>query len=281
MMLINRTLIVNCFSLLFLTFLSASLSFAASIVHMVPQSGGYVILSAPKNSVTVFMEKSYPVDENGYVAIGIGRDVAGLHEFKVKLPDDQFTSVTVWIDSRKYRVQRIEGVDMSRVTPPKSVTERIVRESQQVRQARAGSSQFSYWRTEDFQAPIKGRITGVYGSERYYNGVARSPHWGIDYAAPKGSPVLAPASGKIVLAEPDLYYSGGTIVLDHGGGLTSSFLHLSTLDVQVGDKVTQGEQIGRVGSTGRSTGPHLDWRMNLHGERIDASLWLARSDWAE
>jgi murein DD-endopeptidase MepM/ murein hydrolase activator NlpD len=266
--------IVRIFCLFFICFMPLSYANLIIVIQIEPSSGGYAILQADPGSSVEFLERNFAVDETGFVAIGIGRDVAGLHEFKVISKNGEEFTELIWIESRRYVIQRINGVDQSRVTPPDSLTERIIREAEWVKLARNANSKLDYWRTEKFVWPHTGTITGVYGSERFYNGVPRSPHWGIDIAAAKGAPVLAPAGGKVVLAEADLYFSGGTIVLDHGGGLTSSFLHLSRLNVKVGDLVQQGQVIAAVGSTGRSTGPHLDWRMNLHGERIDASLWV-------
>jgi murein DD-endopeptidase MepM/ murein hydrolase activator NlpD len=119
-----------------------------------------------------------------------------------------------------------------------------------------------------------GPITGVYGSQRVYNGVPKNPHYGVDYAAPTGTEVVAPAAGIVRLAHPDLFYSGGTMIIDHGHGLSSSFLHLSGLLVAEGARVTRGQPIALVGATGRATGPHLDWRMNWHQQRIDPQLVL-------
>ena len=127
---------------------------------------------------------------------------------------------------------------------------------------------------EGFVRPIQGQITGIYGSQRIYNGTPGRPHYGIDYAAPSGSKIFAPAPGIIRLSESDLFYSGGTIILDHGYGISSSFLHLSQVLVEVGDRVNFGDVIGLVGSTGRSTGPHLDWRMNWFDVRIDPEIVL-------
>ena len=122
--------------------------------------------------------------------------------------------------------------------------------------------------------PSKGRVTGVYGSQRILNGKPRRPHFGIDFAAPSGAPVVAPMGGKIVLAHKDMYYSGGTIILDHGHGLTSAFLHLSVLSVKVGQVVSRGQKIGAIGATGRATGPHLDWRINWFEQRVDPAYLL-------
>jgi murein DD-endopeptidase MepM/ murein hydrolase activator NlpD len=117
--------------------------------------------------------------------------------------------------------------------------------------------------------PLTGRISGVYGSQRIYNGKPGNPHYGLDIARPTGTPVSAPVMGLVVLAEPDLYYSGGTVIIHHGYGVTSSFLHMSQVSVRVGDMVAQGDKIGEVGATGRATGPHLDWRMNFRDNRVD------------
>lgn len=270
--------IVRIFLVIFINFLPLTDAKLIIVIQIESSSGGYAILQTEKGATVRFLERSFAVDETGAVAIPFGRDVAGLHEVEVILPDGRRQSETLWIASRKYLIQRINGVDQSRVTPPAKVTERILRESKLVTQARAYQSDLPYWREQRFQWPVEGRVTGVYGSARFYNGVARSPHWGIDIAAGKGVAVLAPAAGIVRLAEADLYFSGGTIVLDHGGGLTSSFLHLAKLNVRVGDYVEQQQKIAEVGSTGRSTGPHLDWRMNLHGERIDAELWVRSTE---
>ena len=117
-----------------------------------------------------------------------------------------------------------------------------------------------------------GRISGVYGSQRFYNGTPGNPHYGVDIARPTGHPVLSPGSGVVTLAEPDLFYSGGTVILDHGYGLSSSFLHMSRIDVKVGDVITTGDQLGAIGATGRATGPHLDWRMSWFDQRVDPQL---------
>ena len=120
-----------------------------------------------------------------------------------------------------------------------------------------------------FAWPAKGRISGVYGSQRVLNGEPRRPHFGLDIAASEGTDVLAPADGLITLTHPDMYFSGGTIILDHGQGLSSTFLHLSKILVEAGTFVKQGDLIARIGATGRASGPHLDWRMNWLDRRVD------------
>jgi len=174
---------------------------------------------------------------------------------------------------RSYDVQRIDGVPERTVTPPAEVLARIRREQALVDRARAPVSARQDF-LSGFARPLEGPITGVYGSARIYNGVPKNPHYGLDIAAPSGTLVRAPAAGVVRLAQPDLYFSGGTLIVDHGQGLTSTFIHLSALLVAEGDELARGEPIARVGATGRATGPHLDWRMNWQDVRIDPALVL-------
>ena len=156
------------------------------------------------------------------------------------------------------------------VTPPKEVLDRIKADGKKVREARViPAPAGDFW--QGFDWPALGRISGVFGSQRILNGKPRAPHYGIDIAAPTGTPVLAPASGTITLAY-DLYFSGLTVILNHGLGVNSTFLHLDDMAVKVGDVIERGELIGTLGSTGRSTGPHLDWRIDWQGRRLDAAL---------
>ena len=129
---------------------------------------------------------------------------------------------------------------------------------------------------QPFAWPVEGRVSGRFGNQRVYNGTPGSAHSGMDIAAPNGTPVLAPAAGVVTLAAPDFYLTGGTLLLDHGHGISSNFLHLSRIDVQVGDRIEQGQVIGAVGATGRATGPHLHWGMNWFDTRIDPLLVLER-----
>ena len=169
----------------------------------------------------------------------------------------------------------MEGVPRETVTPSKEHLARIARERKLVRAAKGRiikRPDILLSVIEGFQWPVVGPISGVYGSQRYYNGVPGSPHYGVDIALPTGTPVHAPASGIVTLAEEDLFYSGGTIILDHGYRLSSSFLHLSRVSVSVGDEISQGDVLGEIGSSGRATGPHLDWRMSWRNERVDPQL---------
>ena len=171
---------------------------------------------------------------------------------------------------RKYKVQRIDGLKQAMVSPKKETMDKINADREKVLNARSKKVLLGDF-TSGFNWPLKGKITGVYGSQRILNGVPKSPHYGIDIAVPIGTPVYAPASGVISLAD-DLYYSGLTVILNHGLNVNSTFLHLSEIKVSIGDKVSRGQLIGFSGNTGRSTGPHLDWRIDWDGKRLDAEM---------
>lgn len=226
---------------------------------------------AEPGSVVIFKEREVRVAEDGRFILGFGREAKLKQSYKVVQPNQTYRQVSLTLAPRTYDIQKITGVAKKYVTPAKSVLERIRKEGKSVRTAREHDSDGL-----DFFAgmtqPAQGRITGVYGSQRFFNGEPRRPHYGVDFAGPVGKPVVAAADGVVRLAEDDLYFSGGTIILDHGYGISTSYLHLSGLDVEVGDSVKRGEQIGFIGATGRVTGPHLDWRLNWFDVRLDPAL---------
>ena len=176
---------------------------------------------------------------------------------------------------REYKTQKINGVASKYVSPPAETLARIKKENAEIGRARKINSDLSFYK-EPFELPADGPVTGVYGSQRIFNGVPKRPHFGLDIAGPVGTPILAPVAGKVVYANPDMYFSGGTIVLDHGRGVTSTFIHLDKLHVEKGQMVEQGDKIADMGATGRVTGPHLDWRMNWFKERIDPAPLIER-----
>lgn len=208
------------------------------------------------------------VGPEGHFVIGFDRDAPNGHSLAVILPDGLRLERELEIARRNYDIQHIDGLQPEQVTPPPEAIERILRDVETVKRARERDDPRQDF-LQDFQWPVAGRITGVYGSQRVLNGEPKRPHYGIDIAAPAGTVVRAPAAGIVTVAEPDMYYSGGTVLLDHGHGLSSAFLHLRKLDVEVGQRLEQGERLGEVGATGRSTGAHLDWRMNLFDRRLD------------
>ncbi len=220
-----------------------------------------------------FDGRAVPLLPDGRFVLGLGRDMPPTAPLVVSGEDVCEQQIT--IVQREYPLQHITGVPQQTVTPDASHLERIRSEREKVRAAKAlrlarddGLKALQV----GFQWPVTGRISGVYGSQRIYNGTPGSPHYGVDVARPTGTPVTAPAAGEVTLAEPDLFYSGGTVILDHGYGLSSSFLHLSEVSVAVGDRLQPGDRLGAIGATGRATGPHLDWRMSWLNQRIDPQL---------
>lgn len=213
--------------------------------------------------------QTVPVDDEGRFVLGFDRDAPATASLQLQYPDGSQQQRQLVIEAQDYAIERVDGLPPSRVTPDASVQSRIQQEAARVAAARSRrDAQRADW-ASDFIWPAHGRLSGFYGSQRILNGEPRRPHYGVDVAAPAGTPVWAPAPGVVTLAEPDLYFSGGTIIIDHGQGLTSSFLHLSAVEVSVGQKVAQGDVIGRIGATGRATGPHLDWRMNWLDRRVN------------
>lgn len=237
------------------------------------EQGGLITGSVVPGTVLRLGERLVPVADDGHFVFGFNRDEAAQLPLEVRQPDGQQILVTLQIAKRDYDIQRIEGLPPKQVTPPAEVLDRIRRENAQIEKVREQVSP----RTDFLQGwiwPAKGPISGIYGSQRILNGQPRQPHYGVDIAAPAGTPVVATTDGTVVLAESDLYYTGGTVILDHGLGVTAAYLHMQTVTVQAGQRVRQGEQIGTVGATGRATGAHLDWRVNWFDVRIDPQLLL-------
>jgi len=211
------------------------------------------------------------VRDDGRFLLGFGRNAGARSSLVVTTPDNRVQRHALQIGQRTYQVQRINGLPSKMVTPDKEALARIRAEAALVGAARRRDTPRPYFDT-GFQWPVRGRITGVYGSGRVLNGQPRQPHYGIDIAAAEGTPVLAPAGGIVSLAHRDMYFSGGTLIIDHGRGLSSTMMHLSRLLVAEGDIVRQGQPVAEVGATGRATGAHLDWRINLFRARLDPEL---------
>ncbi|MFZ7094555.1 M23 family metallopeptidase [Luteimonas dalianensis] len=248
----------------------ARIVFPASV-----QQGAMVLGRVPPGSAVEYDGRSLRVTGYGSVVFGVGRDASGPARVLVTRPDGGTQAVEIAVTARDWPLQRVDGVPPATVDPPAALAERIRREQALVTAARVDDRPLTGF-AQHFEQPVQGRISGRFGRARVYNGKPGSPHSGMDIAAPQGTAIRAPADGVITLAEPDLYITGGTVLIDHGHGIGSNFLHMSRLDVAVGDAVRQGQVIGAVGSTGRSTGPHLHWGMTWFGTRIDPQLVLER-----
>ncbi|MGB2016057.1 MAG: M23 family metallopeptidase [Candidatus Puniceispirillum sp.] len=252
---------------------STSTSFTingADVISGYPLEGHLIIARTSPDHTVTLDDSSITVASDGLFVIGFHRDSDD--DTTLKITDSNGSVFTTILSpvQRDYNIQRIDGLKKSMVTPPKEVLDRIKADGKKVREARIiPAPAGDFWQGLDW--PALGRISGVFGSQRILNGKPRAPHYGIDIAAPTGTPVLAPASGTITLAY-DLYFSGLTVILNHGLGVNSTFLHLDDMAVKVGDVVERGQLIGTLGSTGRSTGPHLDWRIDWQGRRLDAAL---------
>tara|TARA_A100001011_G_C14248355_1_gene816671 strand:+ start:29 stop:832 length:804 start_codon:yes stop_codon:yes gene_type:complete len=229
--------------------------------------GHYIVGVTDPTSEIIIDKKKVKVSEDGYFVFGIDRD----RKFDLtitKIKNGKKEKITKKILKRKYNIQRIDGLEESKVTPPESVYKRIKDENNKIGKARAINSDLTFFKNQ-FIMPVKGIISGVYGSQRILNGKPRWPHYGIDIAAKQGTMIKSSGAGVVTMAEDDLYYTGGTIIMDHGHGISTIYSHLETVLVSVGDKINKGDIIGTVGSTGRSTGPHLDFRVNWFQTRLD------------
>ena len=223
------------------------------------------------SSVRIF-DRDVNVMETGEFVFGLGRDTPEVVNIEV-VKDGKSYFYPFSVQQRSYKVQRIDGVANKYVQPPEDVLDRIKAENRTVRRARQ-TDRNSVEFLKGFELPAKGPITGIYGSQRVFNGVPKRPHFGLDIAGPVGAPVQAPAPGVVTLANDDLYFSGGTLIVDHGQGVSSTFIHLHKILVKEGDQVQAGQLIAEIGATGRVTGPHLDWRVNWFNQRLDPQLLL-------
>tara|TARA_R110000737_G_C14605621_1_gene489972 strand:+ start:128 stop:970 length:843 start_codon:yes stop_codon:yes gene_type:complete len=228
--------------------------------------------TAPENTV-MLNGKAIKVSNNGDFALGFSRDEKNNSELTITSPSGEVETRILKPLKREYNIQRVEGIAKTIMNPNKKANLRVIKDNKKIKAARKIDSDLSAF-AHGFVAPIEGVITGVYGSQRYYNGVPKWPHYGLDYAGNKGDPVMAPADGIVLMFVPDMFYSGGTMIIDHGHGVSSTFLHLSAAYVKVGDKVSKGQLVAAVGASGRATGPHLDWRINWFNIRLDPALVL-------
>ena len=231
---------------------------------------GSFILGKTDPGSEVFIDKQkVKVTSDGYFAFGLGRDRK--NDVIITINKEKIIKK---VFKREYKIQRIDGLEEKKVTPPEEVYERIKRENKWIGEARAVNSDLAFFKNK-FINPLENAIvTGVYGSQRILNGKPKWPHYGIDFAAEEGTEIKAMLSGVVTLAEPDLFYTGGTLIFDHGHGISTLYMHMKTLMVKKGQKVKQGDVIGTVGSTGRSTGAHLDVRLNWFQTRLDPATVL-------
>jgi len=235
--------------------------------------GHFIIGKTDQDSKVFIDKKEIKVSKDGYFAFGLDRDRK--YDVTITIKSNGKTKrIVKRVQKRKYNIQRIDGLDEKKVTPPEEVYERIKKENKLIAEARAIDSDLVFFK-DNFIIPVDDAvITGVYGSQRILNGKPKWPHYGLDFAQDEGTQVKAMISGIVTLAEPNLYYSGGTLIFDHGHGISTLYMHMHEIFVEKEQKVNQGDIIGTVGSTGRATGPHLDVRLNWFSTRLDPSTVL-------
>lgn len=237
------------------------------------KQGGMVIGRDIPN-INVFLDdKPVKVGADGRFVFGFGRDAKSTAILKIIYPNGTVIEQTLEIVKQTYNIERIDGLPPETVTIPEEERQRREKERAMVLDARAPVTDATDW-DEGFLLPVEGRLSGFYGSQRILNGEPRWPHYGLDIAAPLNTPVKAPAGGIIRLANEAFLLEGGIIIIDHGFGVSSTLMHLASVNVKEGQRVEKGEIVGALGATGRTSGPHVDWRVNWQSVRIDPALLL-------
>jgi murein DD-endopeptidase MepM/ murein hydrolase activator NlpD len=236
-----------------------------------PIQGGLVKGSTAPGAVVTLDGKGVAVSKSGLFVLGFGRDAEPTASLVVRLPGGKIDRQQLAVKQRKYKIQRIDGLPGRKVSPQKKDMTRIVAERDQLGAARRVMSEEIGF-AGGFTWPVKGRISGIYGSQRILNGKPRRPHLGVDIAAPEGTPIVAAAEGRVVLAHQDMFFTGKTVLIDHGLGVGTTYIHMSAIEVRNGALVRRGQLIGRIGKTGRATGPHLHWGLTWRGLRLDPAL---------
>ena len=231
--------------------------------------GHFIVGKTKPGSKISIDKKKIKVSKDGFFAFGIGKD----RKFDVIIKEND-KEIVKKIQKRKYNIQKIDGLPKKKVTPPEEFYSRIKKENKLIVNAREINSNLNFFK-EKFILPVDNAIvTGVYGSQRILNGIPKWPHYGLDFAQKKGTPIAAMNSGIATLVEKDLFYTGATLIFDHGHGISTLYMHMDKIFINKGDHVKKGEIIGTVGSSGRSTGPHLDVRLNWFGTRLDPATIL-------
>ncbi len=262
----QRTIIGVIIAILCLPVSAGALTLEGNLVQ-----GGMAIGKTDPGSTVVFHGKPIRVSPQGLFVIGFSRDAEPASVIEIHPPAGTVEKHPIRIEKRTYKIQRIDGLPPRKVSPSAEDLERIYKDIALVKTVRKKDDPRTDF-TQAFIWPVTGRISGVYGSQRILNGKPKRPHYGVDIAAPTGTPVKAPADGVVTMAHNDMFYSGGTLIVDHGHGISTVYMHLHKILVEAGQRVHQGDVIARVGATGRVTGPHLHWGMNWFETRLDPSL---------
>ena len=239
-----------------------------------PQQGSMIVGRMLVEGDIYFDDKKLPLTDTGEFVFGVGREAPQQIQLMIRSKEKTIKH-SLDIKKRKWKIEKVNGLPPNKVNPKSEKTlARIKLEGAKVRSARSLLSEQNSFLMQ-FNIPANGRISGVYGSQRILNGEKKRPHYGLDIANKIGTPVTSPVDGIVTLAERDLFFSGGTIIIDHGFGISTTYIHLDSIDVTVGQEIKQNEQLGTIGATGRASGPHLDWRLNWLSTRLDPQLLLS------
>ncbi len=237
------------------------------------EQGSFILGKTNPGAKVLIDNRKVRVSKAGFFAFGLDRDRKNDVRITI-IENEKIKIIEKKVLKREYKIQRIDGLPPTQVTPPPEVYERIKSDNILIGKARSIDTQYDFFK-ENFIYPLdKYIITGIYGSQRILNGKPRRPHYGIDFHAPEGTPVKAMMDGVVTLAEKDMYFTGGTIIFDHGHGISTLFMHMKDIKVKVGQKVKQGEIVGTLGQSGRATGPHLDIRLNWFDVKLDPKTIL-------
>ena len=267
-----KKLILKILIILFFTYIIFLLNIvnAKTFIKGEIIAGGIIVVNVFPGAKAKLNGESVMISAKGLFLVGFERIPEPIQILEIYEGNLLVEKITLNVKIRSYKIQKIRGIQKEKVDPPQSVIDRIYNERKNVKESRKKANLITNtYYNNGFILPALGSISGVYGSQRILNGKPRSPHYGVDIALPKGHEVVSPMDGIVLFTHNDLYYSGGTIIIGDGQGLTTSYLHLSEILVTVNDKVGRGELIGKVGATGRATGPHLHWGAELKGKRID------------
>ncbi|MCK5546706.1 MAG: M23 family metallopeptidase [Rhodospirillaceae bacterium] len=266
-------IIVKIFLSILVLFMGAGNSFAAGSISFEGNftQGGLVLGEAPPGTLLKLSGKDVTVAKNGTFIFGFGRNAGSDANLEIKFPGGRAETRRLTIAAREYDIQRIDGLPSRKVTPKPEDVARIKADNYKIGEVRATVNELTNF-LSGFGWPVTGTISGVYGSQRILNGNPKNPHNGVDIAAPKGSVIKSPADGIVALVHQDMFYTGKTMMINHGLGLSTVYAHMDDISVTEGQMVKKGEPIGTVGNTGRTTGPHLHWGMTWKFTHLDPGL---------